>query len=100
MKPIVSSIPLLRKIREANEGWFSPSNKRFFNDRSYYGYYGGTTGKSYLVRSTYAWTDMFGQKPRLHYRINELNQETEKIGNLIDTEFETLEDVKEWLKLN
>jgi hypothetical protein len=97
---MVQSIPLLRKIRQANVEWFSPSNKRFFKDRSYYGYYGGKTGKSYLVRSTYAWTDMFGEKPRLHYRIDTLNQETEEIGELIDIEFKTLDDAREWLKDN
>jgi hypothetical protein len=100
MRPIVQSIPLLRKIRQANEHWFTPDNKRFFKDRSYYGYYGGTTGKSYLVQSTYAWTDMFGEKPRLHYRIHTLNQDTEEIGNLLDTEFKTLDDIKSWLREN
>lgn len=43
---------------------------------------------------------MFGEKPRLHYRIDTLNQETEEIGELIDIEFKTLDDAREWLKDN
>lgn len=100
MRIIVQSIPLLRKIRQANKHWFSPSNKRLFGDISYMAFYGGKTGASYLVQKTNAWTDMFGGIPRLHYRIHTLNQETEEIGNLIDTEFKTLADVKNWLKEN
>lgn len=91
---------LTNSIKEANEGWFSPENKRFFNDVDYKGYYGKATGKAYLVRSTYAWTDMFGQEPRLYYRINNLDQETLKIEPLIDDEFQSIADVHQWLKEN
>ena len=97
---VVLSKPLLRKIREAQPDWFSRGNKRFFNDVEYKGYYGKATGKAYLVRSTYAWTDMLGGTKRLHYRINELDQDTLKIKRLIDDEFSNIYDVKDWLKVN
>jgi hypothetical protein len=97
---MVQSIPLLRKIRQANEHWFSPSNKRFFGDVNYMAFYGGKTGASYLVQKTNAWTDMLGRPKKLHYRIHELNQLSEEIGHLLDEEFETLADVKAWLREN
>lgn len=95
----VKSKPLMRKIRQANPNWFSEENRRFFNDVAYMAYYGKTTGKAYLVRSTYAWTDMFGKK-HLHYRINNLDQDTLKVGSLISHEFETIGEIKEWLETN
>ena len=96
----VLSIPLLRKIKEAQPEWFSRSNKRFFNDKDYKGYYGKVSGNPFLVRSTYAWTDMFGQKPRLHYKINRVNPESYKIESLIDTQFTDIYAVKTWLNEN
>lgn len=90
--------PLLRVIREANPDWFSRGNKRFFGDVEYRGYYGKATGKAYLVRSTYAWSDMFGEPRRLHYKINNLNQDTLDIGPLIDEEFRDIFEVKAWLR--
>jgi hypothetical protein len=99
MRAIVSRPTLLRDIRENNPTWFSASNKRFFGDRSYYGYYGVATGEPYLVRSTYAWTDMLGGKRTLHYRINKLSDKKE-ILDLVDDIFVTLDDVKKWLRNN
>jgi len=97
---LTKSIPLLRQIREANEGWFSRGNKRFFGDIDYKAYYGKKTGKAYLVRSTNAWSDMFGSPKRLHYRTNNVNQDTLKIEGLIDQEFSDIFGVKAWLRDN
>jgi hypothetical protein len=91
---------LMESIESAQPGWFSPENRRFFNDKSYSAYYGKTTHNPYLVRATEAWTDMFGNKPRLHYRINNVNPETYKILSLIDTEFKDIDEVNEWLEDN
>ncbi len=97
---LTKSEPLLRQIKEANSQWFSRSNKRFFNDVSYRAYYGKKTGQTYLVRSTYAWTDMFDRPRVLHYRINLINQNTLEIDNLIDETFENIFTVKAWLRDN
>lgn len=88
---------LLKAIKKAQPKWFCAGNRRFFNDRSYYGVYGKKTGKAYLLRSTYAWTDMFGKPKTLHYRINDINQETHEINNLVDETFKTLDEAKQWL---
>lgn len=87
---------LLAKIKSANKGWFSAGNKRFFGDVRYYAYR-SKTGKPYLVRATFAWSDMFGQEPKLTFRINNVDPNTLKIEHLIENVFETLEDAKHWV---
>ncbi len=94
----VQSKTLLRDIKQANGNWFSPQNKRFFGDRAYYGYYGQTTGKAYLVQNTDTWSDMLGGQKIYCYKIHELDQDTLKISNLLDDTFPTMNDVKAWLK--
>ena len=71
----------LAEVKAAQPEWFSRGNMRFFGDHSYMVRYGKVTGDAYLVRSTDAWTDMFGQPKRLHYRVNFLDQDTLEIGN-------------------
>jgi hypothetical protein len=85
----------LDKIKAGNPGWFTLANKQFFNDVDYMAFASGS-GKTFLVRSTYAWTDMLGDKRRLHYRVNPIGNNF-KIQPLIDTEFNSLDDVKIWL---
>ena len=89
----------LSDVKEAQPHWFTPENKRFFNDVSYKVLTGKTSHKPFLVRATYAWTDMFGSPKRLHYRVNPLD-DTLKIQALIDQTFSDLEEVKDWLEDN
>ncbi len=89
----------LAQVRAAQPNWFSRKNKRFFGDVSYKVLHGKVTRKPYLIRATNAWTDMFGQPTRLHYRINPLMDDL-TIGHLIEQEFRGMEAVKEWLAQN
>jgi hypothetical protein len=86
----------MQAVREANEMWFSSKNKKFFQDVSYRVLH-SSSGQPYLVRSTYAWSDMFGGQKKLQWRINDIGRDL-KIGRLLDKKFDTLEDVKEWLQ--
>jgi hypothetical protein len=90
-------VTLLSKIKAEQPNWFSAKNKRFFGDARYYAYRSKLTNKPYLVRATYAWSDMFGTPKTLSYRINEVNPDDFEILPLIDKEFETLKDAKEWV---
>ena len=90
----------LSDVKEAQPHWFTPENKRFFNDVSYKVLTGKASHKPFLVRATYAWTDMFGSPKRLHYRVNPLDPDTLKIQALIDQTFRDLEEVKDWLEDN
>lgn len=99
--PVVKGISLLQQIKDANPHWFTPENKRFFNDITYYGLYGKKSHAPYLVQKTYAWTDMFNPaNRRVHYRIHTINLETLAIETLLDDEFRTYEDVKKWMEEN
>lgn len=90
---------VLSNVKNANPQWFTRENKRFFNDVSYRLLYGKITGKRYLIRSTYAWSDMFDGVKKLHWRINHINDDL-TIGNLTDDIFQSIYDVKAWLKFN
>ncbi len=90
----------LADVKEAQPEWFSEGNMRLFNDVSYSLRHGKTSHQPFLVRSTYAWTDMFGASKRLHYRINPVNPDTLKIQSLIDREFKDLDELNDWLEDN
>ncbi len=45
----------LSDVKEAQPHWFTPENKRFFNDVSYKVLHGKASHKPFLVRATYAW---------------------------------------------
>jgi hypothetical protein len=90
---------LLTEVKQANKLWFSPDSQAFSHDKQYWVMESGS-GEFYLVRSTEAWTDMFGQEPRLHYRINEIDQDTKEVKSLIDDEFANMFDVETWLESN
>ena len=87
----------IEQVRNANVQWFSPKNKKYFGDRCYSVLH-SKTGKPYLVRSTYAWSDMFGKPKTLTYRINKIDPETLKIGSLIDAEFTDRKEAKDYIK--
>jgi hypothetical protein len=87
----------LKAVKAAQPAWFSAENRRFFRDVRYW-VKRGSNGLYYFVRSTYAWSDMFGAPNRLHYRINQLDQNTLKISHLVTNEFATMADVDAWLK--
>lgn len=87
----------LAQVRAAQPEWFSRKNKRFFGDVGYKVLH-DSKGQAYLVRSTYAWTDMFGQPRTLHYRVNKLDADL-KIRSLVNQTFRDLEHVKQWLRM-
>ena len=89
----------LEQVKARQPKWFAPENKKFFHDVDYQVLHSEKTNEPYLVRSTYAWTDMFGHKPRLHWRLNRLRDDLE-IASLVDGEFPDLESAKSWLKEN
>jgi len=86
----------LSDVKQANDGWFSRKNKAFFGDIDYRVLH-GKDGEPYLVRSTYQWSDMFGQPQKVSWRINLLSDEL-KIMPLVDTVFNSLDSVKDWLR--
>ena len=89
----------LQKVKLANKGWFSRKNKQFFGDISYRVLHGKESKKPYLVRSTFQWSDMFGNEKEVYWRVNNIN-ECLGMGSLTDKVFTSLESVKIWLQDN
>ena len=86
----------LNDVIRAQPKWFSAQNRAFFKDKEYSVHH-SPSGHPYLVRSTYAWTDMFGGPRYLHWRINPINAVTLEIEDLTDDEFATEEDALAWV---
>lgn len=78
----------LEDVKRANGLWFHYKSKEFCQDKDYWVKYGGTTGNPFLLRSTYMFSDMFGGKKEICYRINVIGTDL-IIGNLIDDVFKT-----------
>ena len=87
----------LADVKSVQPDWFSRDNRKLFGDVSYKVLHGKQSHKPFLVRSTYQWSDMFGQEPTLRYRVNELKDDLE-IGHLVDQQFSSIELVKDWLE--
>lgn len=98
----------LSELKQHHVAWFSRKNKRFFGDISYRVLHGKKTGEPYLVRSTYQWSDMFGQPKKVIWRLNPIGKPGAKWGTedyfsirpLLDQEFASLGAVKTWLQEN
>jgi len=88
------SLEIQKKLNEKNPNWFSSENIKFFGDLEYW-FYINTDGKTYLIRKTNAWTDMFDGVKKVHYRINKIDNF--KISDLFDEHFKTLEEAKTFL---
>lgn len=86
------------EVRQANRKWFGGGNKKFFGDICYRVLH-SKTGKPYLARKTHAWSDIFGKKRVIHWRLNPIGELLE-IRPLIDNVFPDLWAVKKWLKDN
>ncbi len=92
----------IQEVRQANQRWFDNGNKKFFQDRSYDVLH-SQSGKPYLLRSTYGWSDMFGRPKVLRYKVNPIDPETLIIktfesGAMGDDLFDDREEAKKFIK--
>ena len=86
----------LADLKAKHPKWFSRGNKRFFGDVNYWIIH-SKSGKPYLLRATYQWSDMFGEPKKLYYRINKIEEDL-SIGKMFDNMFTTRESAKEFIK--
>ena len=89
----------LSELKTKNNTWFSKENKRFFGDRRYYVY--TYRQKSYLIRLSSGWSDMFGESKKFNYYINPLDGY--KIDYIVSEQgralsFDSLQAAKEYIK--
>jgi len=90
-------IKTLTELRSLNNKWFLPSNKKFFGDLQYWLLSGKRSTNRYLVRKSDCWSDMFGNSKKYSFRINPISIDG-IIGQVMDEDFTTLEEVKQFLK--
>ena len=87
-----------------NRTWFAPGNASFFGDKRYFTMTGKQSGKTFLIRYSSAWSDMFDKEKKYNYYINYIDDDL-KIGTFVEkdhlpAEFRTLDNVKDWLQDN
>ena len=95
----------IQDVKSAQPEWFSRANMKFFGDVSYRILQGKKSKKFYLVRKTAGFSDMFGQEKTYHYVINDIDQDSFKVLNLLyrpngveHERFRDIDAVKEYLK--
>lgn len=86
----------IKTLMQENRTYFQRGNKEFFCDLDYRIQHTGKR-KPVLVTKTFAWTDMFDQPRKLHYRIH-LIEKNYKIGKLLPNIFYTQNEVDRFLK--
>ena len=52
-------IKTMQELKQANQSYFTPENKRFFNDINYKVLTGGKSKTRFLIQHTYQFSDMF-----------------------------------------
>ena len=89
-------IKTFQELKEVNKSYFSPANKRFFNDINYKVLTGKKTKKRFFDQHTYKFSDMFGGDKKAVFVIKPITEEGNILPSII--EFEDLNKVKEHLK--
>ena len=91
-------IKTLQQLKKVNPSWFSPENKKFFGDINYKLLTGSKSKNKFLIQHTYQFSDMFTGIKKAVFVIKPITIDG-KIGTRATT-VETIEKVKEYLKLN
>jgi hypothetical protein len=90
----------MSELKAANATYFGKGNKRFFNDAKYTIMY--VNRKPYLLTYTAGFSDMFGGDKSYFYTAKLIDQETLKIGYMIEksgnNQFKYKDELKEYIK--
>tara|TARA_Y100000310_G_scaffold310455_1_gene355729 strand:- start:5 stop:283 length:279 start_codon:yes stop_codon:yes gene_type:complete len=89
-------IKTIQELKEVNRKWFTPENKRFFNDINYKVLTGKKTKKRFFVQHTYKFSDMFGGDKKAVFIIKPITEQGQIGKDII--EFEDLNQVKQYMK--
>ena len=89
-------IKTFQELKEVNQSYFTPENKRFFNDINYKVLTGGKSKTRFLIQHTYQWSDMFDGIKKAVFVIKPITVD----GKILET-VETLKElnqVKQYMK--
>ena len=89
-------IKTFQKLKEVNKSYFTPENKRFFNDINYKVLMGGKSKTRFFIQHTYQWSDMFGGEKKAVFVIKPITTEG-KILPTVET-LKELNQVKQYMK--
>ena len=86
----------MKQLREKHKSYFSPKNKKFFNDINYRVLQSKKSKTNYLIQHTYQWSDMFGNEKKAIYVVKPVTNK----GDILESvaEFKELSEVKNFLK--
>ena len=89
-------IKTIQELKQVNQSYFTPENKRFFNDINYKVLKGAKSKTRFLIQHTYQFSDMFDGIKKAVFVVKPITTE----GRILPT-VETLKElnqVKQYLK--
>ena len=89
-------IKTFQELKEVNRSYFTPENKRFFNDINYKVLKGGKSKTRFLIQHTYQFSDMFDGIKKAVFVVKPITVDG-KILPTIET-LKELNQVKQYLK--
>ena len=89
-------IKTFQELKQVNQSYFTPDNKRFFNDINYKVLMGGKSKKRFFIQHTYKWSDMFDGVKKAVFVIKPITTEG-KILPTVET-LKELNQVKQYMK--
>ena len=89
-------IKTIQSLKRVNKSYFTPENKRFFNDINYKVLTGGKSKTRFLIQHTYQFSDMFDGVKKAVFVVKPISVEG-KILPTIET-LKELNQVKQYMK--
>ena len=89
-------IKTFQELKQVNQSYFTPENKRFFNDINYKVLTGKKTKTRFLIQHTYQWSDMFDGIKKAVFVVKPITTEG-KILPTVET-LKELNQVKQYMK--
>ena len=89
-------IKTIQSLKRVNKSYFTPENKRFFNDINYKVLTGKKTKTRFLIQHTYQFSDMFDGVKKAVFVVKPISAEG-KILPTIET-LKELNQVKQYMK--
>ena len=89
-------IKTIQSLKRVNKSYFTPENKRFFNDINYKVLKGGKSKTRFLIQHTYQFSDMFDGIKKAVFVVKPISAEG-KILPTIET-LKELNQVKQYMK--
>ena len=89
-------IKTIQSLKRVNKSYFTPENKRFFNDINYKVLTGGKSKTRFLIQHTYQFSDMFSGVKKAVFVVKPISAEG-KILPTVET-LKELNQIKQYIK--